>query len=358
MRLLFFIDSLGSGGAQRQLVNIATSLKKRGYIVSFLTYYKSDFYKKILDEYEIPISVIEWRNYIDRLFKCRGFIRNGCYDVVISFLETPSFISEIAGLPFRKWKLIIGERSAAPRILNTVKGRLLRFCHLQADYVVSNSYYNQTLIRKANPFLSPTKCKTIYNLYDTNLLSPSNFSYRENTNEFRLIVVASHQKLKNLHTLADAICCLSDEDKKRLKIHWYGEKKTTHYQTSLKHISDLNVQENFSFFDPTNDIYAKMAEADAVGLFSIYEGLPNTLCEAMCLGKVIIGSDVSDNKLLIRIPELICDPSSPQSIAASFSYLLKLTKKEKETIEVSNREFALKHFSEDIVIEKYMELFV
>lgn len=358
MRILLFIDSLGSGGAQRQLVNLAIAFKSKGFDVSFLTYNNLDFYSKLLSNHNIPITTLTCGGALSRIIKCRRFIRRGCFDAVISFLETPSFISEMASIPFRKWKLIIGERSAAPRILNTVKGRLLRFCHLHADFVVSNSYYNQTLIRQANPFLPSKKCKTIYNLYDTNLLSPEKYSYCENTNEFRLVVVASHQKLKNLNTLAEAICCLSDEEKKRLKIHWYGERGTADYQTSIKHISDLNVQETFSFFDPTNDIYSKMSDADAVGLFSIYEGLPNTLCEAMCLGKVIVGTDVSDNKLLIRIPELICDPNSPQSIAASLSYLLKLTQKEKETIGASNREFALKHFSEDIVIEKYIELFI
>ena len=43
-RILCFIDSLGAGGAQRQLVNLAFGLKKRDYIVSFLVYLVDDFY--------------------------------------------------------------------------------------------------------------------------------------------------------------------------------------------------------------------------------------------------------------------------------------------------------------------------
>ena len=39
-----------------------------------------------------------------------------------------------------------------------------------------------------------------------------------------------------------------------------------------------------------------MIDADAVGIFSIYEGLSNTICEAMCLGKIVITTDISDNR--------------------------------------------------------------
>ena len=54
-RILCFIDSLGAGGAQRQLVNLAIGLKKRDYIVSFLVYHVDDFYLPILQENGIEI---------------------------------------------------------------------------------------------------------------------------------------------------------------------------------------------------------------------------------------------------------------------------------------------------------------
>ncbi|CDS91584.1 hypothetical protein BN1088_1400001 [Sphingobacterium sp. PM2-P1-29] len=40
MRVLCVIDSLGSGGAQKQLVEIGKGLKEDGYEVEFLIYYK------------------------------------------------------------------------------------------------------------------------------------------------------------------------------------------------------------------------------------------------------------------------------------------------------------------------------
>lgn len=58
-RILCFIDSLGAGGAQRQLVNLAIGLKKRGYIVHFLVYHVDNFYLPILQENCIGINSFE-----------------------------------------------------------------------------------------------------------------------------------------------------------------------------------------------------------------------------------------------------------------------------------------------------------
>ena len=115
-RILCLIDSLGSGGAQRQMVNLAIALKKKGYDVSFLTYYPSSYFQTYLDSNGIPIVQLDCSSFFKRLINCRRIIRRGKYDVVISFLEIPSLINEISGLPCHKWKIIVGERSAAPRI--------------------------------------------------------------------------------------------------------------------------------------------------------------------------------------------------------------------------------------------------
>lgn len=355
MRILLFIDSLGSGGAQRQLVNLAIAFKNKGFDVSFLTYNNLDFYSKRLSNHSIPITTLTCGGALSRIIKCRRFIRRGCFDAVVSFLETPSLINELSGFPFHKWKVIVGERSAAPRIIKSAKGRFLRIMHFGADYVVSNSENNRKLILKANPLLSKSKCKTIYNLYDTNTLIPKN-DFKLQKDCFRMVIGASHQKLKNLKTLADAVRLLDKENKSKLKIDWYGAQINPCFQESVQYINELNLQSIFSFYPPTKDLYGKMSEADAVGLFSLYEGLPNTICEAMCLGKMVIASDVSDNRLLIRNNRLVSNPTDPTELAKSLSYLMNLSQEERSAIEKENRKFAEEHFSEEQIVKQYIKL--
>lgn len=361
-KILCFIDSLGSGGAQRQLVNLGIALKKKGHNISFLTYYSSCFFKNLLDSEKIPVDTIECTSTVKRIIKCRSFIRKGKFDVVISFLEIPSLINELAGLPWHRWKIIVGERSSSPRITKTAKGRLLRFAHLLANDIVSNSHYNQKLIRRANPLLPKKKCHTIYNIYDVNTVRPTQNIFPKVKNkvkkkQFKIIVGASHQYLKNLKNLAKAVALLSNEQKDTIKINWYGNQVSPCYEDSVSIVQQLNLQEIITFFPPSQNLYAEMINADAVGLFSLYEGLPNVICEAMCLGKPVIASDVSDNRLLIGNDRLICLPTSPQSIADSLSYILSLSQAQLADIGMRNRRFAVEHFASKLIVDQYSQLF-
>src|SRR5690554_3955247 len=116
MRILCVIDSLGPGGAQRQLVELAKMFTRNGHSVFFLVYHQIDFYKDELERFGISIRYILESSYLIRLYKIRQYIRNGRFDAVLSFLQASSFISEISALPFKSWKLVVGERSANPNI--------------------------------------------------------------------------------------------------------------------------------------------------------------------------------------------------------------------------------------------------
>ena len=172
--ILFFIDSLGSGGAQRQIVQLALGFKERNYKVSFLIYNKaaSKFYYEYLRENEIWIDDIDEQNYFRRIIKVRRYIRAFKPDVLISFLEASCFMAELASIPFKKWKLIVGERSANPNIVKTPKLIFYRQFHFIADSVVANSIANLSLIRKISPLTKPSKYNVIYNLLDSKKICP------------------------------------------------------------------------------------------------------------------------------------------------------------------------------------------
>ena len=97
-------------------------------VATVITSYSIHYTK--LYEAGILISCIEEPNYIKRLFKMRHFIRKGNYNAVLSFLEGANFICEFAGLPFRKWSLVVGERSANPDIMRSLRLKFYRWFHV------------------------------------------------------------------------------------------------------------------------------------------------------------------------------------------------------------------------------------
>ncbi len=358
MKILCVIDSLGSGGAQRQIVNLAIAFKEKGHNVSFLVYHKNDFYEQTLKENNISIHEIIECNYFERLMKMRRFIRKCSFDAVLSFLEAANFICEIAGLPKRKWELVVGERSANPNIMKSAKLRIYRWCHLLADHVVANTQENIKMIQKINPFLSKKKCHVIYNMIDTKVWKPS-FDYIPfNNNKFNLLIAASISNHKNLHGLIEAVNILPEKYKNKLKINWYGSVSDFDYfHKAQQRIKDYKIDEIFSFFAPTHNIMRYMQLSDAVGLFSFYEGLPNVICEGMSLEKPIICSNVSDLALLINNPNLLVNPYSVSSIAAAISFCMDLSSTKLIEEGKKNRFIAEKVFNKETIIEKYLSLF-
>lgn len=357
MKILCVIDNLGSGGAQRQIVNLAIAFKKRGHEVSFLVYHSDAFYYEALNEHVIPVVEVIEPNYFKRLLKMRKVIRFGDYDSVLSFLEAANFIVTVSGFPYRKWRLVVGERSANPAILTSLKLRFFRFFHFFTDAVVANSHENIKLVKKANPFLSDKNLHVIYNLIDFEMWKPKidNNTFRQN-GKFNLIVVASHQYLKNLNGLVEAVNLLDDNEKSKLIINWYGgERQDNSKADALEKIKKYKLNSVFNFHKPTTNIANKVNQADALGLFSFYEGLPNVVCEAMVNAKPVICSNVSDVSLFLE-KEFVVDPKNEVELSLNLKKMLSFTQAQCNSIGSKNRVRALNLFEQSRIINSYLRL--
>ncbi len=363
MRILCVIDNLGSGGAQRQLVELALGFRGSGHEVVFLTYRPESFYYTDLKNAGISISCIMSNNYIKRFLKMRRFIRKGCYNTVISFLEGSNFICEVAGFPYRKWKLIVGERSANPNILKSYKLIIYRWFHICADYVVANSYANMQIVNSVNPLLSSSKCKIIYNIVDFGYWKPTIDYVPRKNGKLKLVVAASHLKLKNLNGLVVAISLLSQNERSLLEVEWYGDRiYEPFFDNSLtqakQKIKQYQLEDIISFYPATKDLNLKIQQADVVGLFSFYEGFPNVVCEGMGCAKPIICSSVSDIPSILSYDEnLVFCPESVESIRNTLSYIIGISNQQLISIGQINEKIANDHFNKNIIINKYLDLF-
>ena len=115
MKVALFIDSLGSGGAQRQIVNLACILKKREIDCCIIYFHNKNHYKKILDEYGIKTKLIKkYLKYdISLIFRLAAHIRKEKYTILTAYLFTPIFYALMTKIILLcRIKLLISERSS------------------------------------------------------------------------------------------------------------------------------------------------------------------------------------------------------------------------------------------------------
>lgn len=358
MKILFFIDNLGSGGAQRQIVNLAILFQERGHQVSFLTYGKSDFFLSTLEKAQITVDCINLGGPIDRIVKVRKYIRTGNQDVVISFLETPNFLACLSAMGGRNWRLITNERSAKPSSFTKFRGRLFKWFERYSDRIVCNSFNAKKLWEQHYPRYK-NKLFTIYN--------PVLISGGKDTNdpkkngEVNIVVAASYQYLKNMNGLIEAVNMLNENDKNELQIDWYGRIEVTTgntaaYEEAMKKIEKYGLT-NISLHEATKDIISIMEDADFVCLFSKVEGLPNVICEGMTLGKPIIMSRVSDYNILVDDENgFLCDAENPESIKEALKKAINLSKEEISKMGENSSKKAEKLFNKNTIIEQWLNL--
>ncbi|MCC5936788.1 MAG: glycosyltransferase family 4 protein [Lunatimonas sp.] len=356
MKILCVIDSLGSGGAQRQMIELASSLNHE-HEISILIYHDIIFYQDVIFKHKIKVIKEVYRNPLVRILKIRERIRRENPDVVLSFLDTSNLIAILSGLPTRKWKLIVADRNAKPQINKSLMLIALKYLYGLADYVVANSKANIGMVRKVNPFLRERKCKVIYNGYNLSYWIPEKTKETLNP-KYRLLIAARHKAHKNLNGLISAVSLLEFSDLQKLEIHWYGRQQNTSFEKAKENIRKSNLENIFHFFESTESIKEKMLEADAIGLFSFYEGLSNSLCEGMALGKPVISTDVSDAKYFVTKENgFICEAHDPKSIANAIKEFLNTDRAILKRMGLKSREIAELHLNKEIMVKEYLNLF-
>lgn len=359
-KILLFIDNLGSGGAQRQIVNTAILLKESGYDASLLVYQDIPFYKHLLDKHNIPVCLINAKGNFSRILKIRRYINKYAPDVVIAFLATPGFIACVSKIGRKKWKLVTTERSNKASTFTSKRSKFFNKFERFSDAKVGNSKSAIAMWEKHYP-----KYKDKYSVIYNHILVPKeylnlNHEYKKN-GKLNLLIAASYQELKNPIRFIEALNSLNEEQRAKINVNWYGKSEITEgntktYDAAALKISEYKLHNCIQLHDETKDIYRIMAESDAVGLFSTVEGLPNTICEAMTIGRPIIMSRVSDYDVLVSNNGFLCDPLSVESIRDALIKLINSTPCELENMGKASQENADKLFSKKVVTKQWTNL--
>lgn len=319
MKILCVIDSFGSGGAQRQLVNLACGLKGRGHEVHAFVYYPhQNFFRGELDRFNIPVHSVEKKGKLglNVLTALVALLRTEGFDVLVSFLDTPNVYSALAKLISPKLKLIVSERSSYHHDKNRFLAFLKRALYIFSDSVVTNSLTQAGWLRRY-PWLT-RRVVTIYNGFPL----PSAPASSQVMPSVKFLVIGRIGPEKNGLRLVEALELFRAKNGYVPEISWVGKEDVLpagqRYVRSLKALIDAHplVSAKWNWLGECRNVMELLAEHRALIHPSLYEGLPNVVCEAFIAGRPVLASDVCDHGYLIGDEErgLLFDPYSPHSI--------------------------------------------
>lgn len=353
MRILLLSESLGSGGAERQLVGLATLLWKCDYQVKVISYYKNQFYEPLLRqanvEYEFcPELFSKWK----RVFRLRKKLREYKPDVVISYLTSVNISICLTRLLYRT-RIIISERTHT--VHWNLKTRLRYFLYAISDCIVTNSFSEAENIKKHIPFLKK-KIVFIPNFVDTSYFVPV---VGKGSGEERLILgVGRLVPSKNLIRFCEALKYLIEKGY-RFKVIWVGQTFNEVYARQVRtRIKDCELESVLELHDQTQDILTYYQQADIFCLPSLYEGYPNVLCEAMSCGLPVACGDVCDNPRIVKQGKngFLFDPTRIEDMAQALRRLLDMDIQELSQMGIYNRDCILRNNSPKAFVKSYIQL--
>lgn len=315
-RHIFFIGTLCNGGAERVVSILAGHMAEQGMDVEILTYYDKPV-SYALDA-RVKHTVVEKMtgtgNKLKNLFAIRKYFKANA-QVVISFLA-PFNIMAIAANLGNGVPMIVADRNDPTKVpSNAVLRKLRDFLYRFATGVVVQTHKNKAYFSKA----VQKKSVVIYNPIDLKDHAGIAVDLKK---EKKIVTAGRLMPQKNQEMMIQAFAnVLKHHPDYQLVIYGEGPSRET-LETLCK---KLQVTENVLLPGNVSDIHERIKDAEIFVLSSDYEGMPNALIEAMCLGLPCISTKVSGATDLIKDHEngLLTDLRNQEQLEAAMMELIE-----------------------------------
>jgi len=319
-KILYLIDTLETGGAEKSLVELAIHNKDIQPV--FVHIYQGETLKSLLQANNIPVyslNLTESYGFKKARHKLKGLIQDLQPDLIHAALLRSELIAR--GLKKELSIPLVGSivsNSYAPsryKNLNLHRRIKLKFfqyynrwtAHKVDKFIANSESVKQAAIKQLH--IPPEKISVIYRGRKSgNFKNASNEKLQSLKQEFniekqkifltvgRLIQTKGHTEIIDafselLKINPDAILLIAGDGPEKNNL--------------IKLIKNLKLENAVKLLGNRNDVPVLLQLADIFVFASHLEGLPGALIEAMFAGKLIISSDISENLECVSAQEAL-----------------------------------------------------
>ncbi|MCK4793430.1 MAG: glycosyltransferase family 4 protein [Desulfobacteraceae bacterium] len=361
-------------GAATATYHIAKELIKAGNSVTVLT---SQYRDKRGAEVENGINVIRCRSLrkyaeqsniaemlsflLSASLSLRSVVKSREIEAAIVFFSFPCGPLGLLCRVFLKIPYVVSLRGgdvpgaeAGLRKLHVLLRPLRRLIFRKSVAVVANSSGLKEMSERADPFL----VRVIPNGVDTNFFHPIDDSEKNKNNTFGFLFVGRFRSQKNLFYLLDRFEEFCRADFQPFVLHLVGDGPQ---KTDLqKHAEKLGIQDKMVWYGwvGKEKIRTLYQSVDCFVNPSLYEGMPNTVLEAMACELPVVASNVPGNNDLVRHGEtgFLIDLERPEEFVSALGEILA-NPVTAQQMGKNGRQTAIRKFSWEKVAEEYLKIF-
>lgn len=321
MKILYFIESLDSGGKERRLVELIKGISKDPTISITLVLLKSTIHYKEIEDLDLEIISLNRKIGSKDLSIFMKFYRLN-KRIKPDIIHVWGNIAALYAIPSKLvWKkpLLNNQISDAPRkVSKSLLGHRLTFNF--SDKIIANSLAGLKAYG-----ISPTKGTVIYNGFDfkrLDQLKPKAEILDKFNIKTPLVIgmVATFSNKKDYPTYLKAANKILDE-REDITFLCVGRDYTTEHE-QLVHSSH---KERVLFLGKQANVESIMNSCD-IGVLATYtEGIPNVVLEFMALGKPVIATDGGGTAELVHHERngYLITAEKPQELYARLKQLLE-----------------------------------
>jgi len=355
--IVLFIRSMHIGGAEKQSILLAIELSKH-YDVFLVIMYKEGQLQKETKGFN-NIFYLEG-NILNKTLQLFFFLKKKKINYLFNFLPINNIIGSIIGKLVGVDYIYNGIRGSKIKS-NVFKMKLqLYLSNYISHKIISNSYKGKQTY--SNYGYKKDKIVVIHNMV-TDLLPLSsirNDLKTKQSNKIKILTVGRFVSEKDYPTMFRSISELVSLTENLENIDWelvvvgYGvlehelrvlvKKHNLTSKVKFLHGKSININECYKMAD----IYLST---------SIFEGMSNTIMEAMSMGLPVVSTNAGDSSYLVKnnFNGFICPIYDCKKISLN---LFKLIKNQKLRRQFGGNSYRViqKYFLKDIIISKYNDL--